>query len=236
LDYGQKKFRADSLSSRSCLSYIYRAFLVLSIGLLITVGFIWLINGESLIELEERLLIFFRHSSDLANPLGSTVIEEAIRDLTSLGSTLVTTLVTIFVVILLYLYHKPRSAIFLASAVLLGLAYAFLIKLGFDRPRPDVVPHFMHSLSPSFPSAHSSMSAIVYLLIAEVLAREFPNKSLRIFIFIVAILITVSVGISRVYLGVHWPTDVLGGWIIGVTWVLTCWMVEKALVTKKILD
>ncbi len=236
MDNGQKRIRADLLSSRSWLPYIYRALLVLSIGLLITVGFIWLINGESLIELEERLLIFFRHSSDLANPLGSTVIEEAIRDLTSLGSTLVTTLLAIYVVIFLYLYHKPRYSIFLASAVLLGIAYVFLIKLGFDRPRPDVVPHFMRSLSPSFPSAHSSMSAIVYLLIAEVLSRGFPNKSLRIFIFIVAILVTVSVGISRVYLGVHWPTDVLGGWIIGVTWVLTCWMVEKALITKKLLD
>lgn len=88
-----------------------------------TVGLIWLINGEFLIDLEEGLLIFLRHSSDLANPLGSTAIEEAIRDLTSLGSTLVTTLVTIYVVVFLYLYQKPRYAMFLAVAVLLGVGY-----------------------------------------------------------------------------------------------------------------
>jgi len=231
----QKEISAGSPSKHSGIPHIIQALLILSIGSLITVGLIWLINGEFFIDLEERLLILFRHSSDLANPLGSTAIEESIRDLTSLGSTLVTTLVTIYVVVSLYLYQKPRYAMFLAVAVLLGVGYVFLIKLGFDRPRPDVVPHFMHSLSPSFPSAHSAMSAMVYLLVADVLARGFPNKSLKVFIFSIAILIIVSVGISRVYLGVHWPTDVLGGWVIGITWVLTCWMVEKVLIDKQIL-
>jgi len=231
-----KKSSSILVPGHSRLPYIFRALLILGIGSLVTVGLIWLINGDSVIELEERLLMFFRHSSDLANPLGSIAIEEAIRDLTSLGGTLVTTLLTTYVVVLLFLYQKPRYAMFLATAVLLGVGYVFLIKLGFDRPRPDVVPHFMRSLSPSFPSGHSAMSAMVYLLVADVLGRGFPNRSLKIFIFSVAILITVSVGISRVYLGVHWPTDVLGGWVIGVTWVLTCWMVEKVLIDKQILN
>ena len=224
------------MQKNSDVRYIYRAILILGFGSLLTFGLIWVIKGGSLTNFEESLLMFFRHSSDLANPLGSTAIEEAIRDLTSLGGTLVTTLLAIFVVVFLYLYQKPGYAIFLAVTLLSGVAYVFLIKLGFDRPRPEVVPHFMRSLSPSFPSGHSAMSAMVYLLVADVLARGFPGKSLKVFTFSVAILITISVGISRVYLGVHWPSDVLGGWVIGVTWVLTCWMVEKMLISKKILS
>lgn len=155
--------------------------------------------------------------------------------MTALGGTLVTTLLTLFVVVSLYLYQKPGYAVFLASAVILGVAYVFLIKLGYDRPRPEVVPHLMRSLSPSFPSGHSATSAIVYLLVADVISRSVPNRSLQLFTFAFAILITTAVGISRVYLGVHWPTDVLGGWLIGVTWVLTCLAVEKGLAHKNLL-
>ena len=224
-----RRFYRLGLVHQISLPYFYRAVLVFSLGTLLVAGLIYLVCSGLLTGTEEQVLMFFRHSSDLANPLGPTVIVEAIRDLTSLGGTLVTTLLTVFVVVFLYLYQKPRYATFLALAVLLGTAYVFLIKLGFDRPRPDIVPHFMRSLSPSFPSGHSAMSAIVYLMVAAVLARAFPSKPLKIFVFLSAILITIGVGISRIYLGVHWPTDVLAGWIIGATWVLTCWMVEQAL-------
>lgn len=181
------------------------------------------------------MLLFFRAPSDLADPLGPVAIEETLRDLTALGGTLVTTLLTVYAVTFLYLCQKPRHAVYLASAVILGVVYVFLIKLGYDRPRPDVVPHLMRSLSPSFPSGHSATSAIVYLLVADAVSRAVPNRSLRIFTFSFAILITTGVGISRLYLGVHWPTDVLGGWIIGVSWVLTCLLVEKGLVHKNLL-
>ena len=216
--------------------YIHKAILALVTGSLITAGLIWLIFSANIVGFEEQILLLFRHTSDLANPLGSSFVEEAIRDLTALGGTLVTTLITLFAVIFLFLVQKPRQAMFLALAVLLGVAYLFLIKLGFDRPRPDIVPHDMRSLSPSFPSGHSATSAIVYFLVAGVISRGFANRPLKIFVFSFAALITVSVGISRVYLGVHWPTDVVGGWIVGTTWVLTCWMVEKALIEKKVLS
>jgi hypothetical protein len=102
LSKSQKKISTSLNQNHSSLSYVYQAILILIVGSLVTVGLIWLIIGESIIGLEEDLLIFFRHSSDLANPLGSTAIEEAIRNLTALGGTLVTTLLTTYVVVLLF--------------------------------------------------------------------------------------------------------------------------------------
>jgi undecaprenyl-diphosphatase len=121
--------------------------------------------------------------------------------------------------------RMPRAALFVAAATGGGIILSTLLKLGFDRPRPDLVPHGSHVYTASFPSGHSTMAAIVYLTLGAMLSRILPTTRLRSYVMAVCILVTLAVGVSRVYLGVHWPTDVLAGWLVGAAWALLWGMI-----------
>jgi len=101
---------------------------------------------------------------------------------------------------------------------------SFVLKDIMDRPRPDLVSHLVDVQTSSFPSGHATLSAVVYLTIGALLAREQPSRGLRFYVMAVAILATMLIGCSRVYLGVHWPTDVLAGWAIGSAWAMLWWI------------
>jgi undecaprenyl-diphosphatase len=101
------------------------------------------------------------------------------------------------------------------------------MKQAFNRPRPTVVPHLRDAFSSSFPSGHAMESAIVYLTLGAVLMRVTESRLTKLYCLGMAILLTLLVGISRVYLGVHYPTDVIGGWIIGFVWASICWLAAK---------
>ena len=178
---------------------------------------------------EERLLLAFRVPGDSADPVGPVAVEEAVRDLTGLGGVLLTTLAAALGAAFFALDGRPRAAAFLAGSIAGGVAVTFALKAGFDRPRPDLVAHRMEALSASFPSGHSATAAVVYLTLGALVARSLPRVRLRAFVVAVAVALTLAIGASRVYLGVHWPTDVLAGWTVGAAWALATWLVERDL-------
>ncbi len=175
---------------------------------------------------DTAILLAFRNPADHADPIGPRWLEQAVRDLTSLGSTTVLTLITLAALGYLLIERKHRAALFLAVAICGGALLSTLLKLGFDRPRPDLVAHGVEVWSASFPSGHALMSTATYLTLGALLARVQSQTRVKIYLVGLALLIAVIVGVTRVYLGVHWPTDVLAGWSVGAAWALTCWLVS----------
>jgi undecaprenyl-diphosphatase len=149
---------------------------------------------------------------------------EMARDITSLGSTIVLGITTAAVVGYLLLVHRRAAAWLMLGAVLGGVAQNNLLKFAFARPRPDFVTHAARVFSSSFPSGHATMSAITYLTIGALLARLHSSLTIRVYIISIAVLLILLIGMSRVVLGVHYPSDVLAGWCIGTAWAMGCWV------------
>ncbi|MEZ4869113.1 MAG: phosphatase PAP2 family protein [Caldilineaceae bacterium] len=178
--------------------------------------------------LDQRLLLALRNNpADLSDPIGPPWFEEVMRDFTALGGFAVLTIIVLSVIGYLLLQHKPNGALLVGATVVSGVLLSMLLKQGFNRPRPDLVPHGSFVNDASFPSGHSMLSAVTYLTLGALLARLQPNPRLKIYILALATLLTVLVGVSRVYLGVHWPTDVLAGWTAGAVWASVCWLAAR---------
>ena len=110
-------------------------------------------------------------------------------------------------------------------SVLGGEIIGTVLKIGFHRPRPELVAHSARVFTASFPSAHAILSAVTFLTIGALLTRAHADRRVKIYFMALAVLLTVAVGLSRVYLGVHYPTDVLAGWCVGAAWAALCWVV-----------
>jgi undecaprenyl-diphosphatase len=179
--------------------------------------------------LDRQIVLAMRNPTDLSDPAGPRWVEELARDVTALGGLAVLTFLTLAVAGFLILSDRLRGALLLISAIGGGLAVSLVLKIGFDRPRPDLVPHGSYVYTSSFPSGHSMMSAIVYLSLGALLARFQRSLRLKAYFLVLAACITLAIGVSRVYLGVHWPTDVLAGWTAGAAWAIACWSIATYL-------
>ncbi|MCC6713569.1 MAG: phosphatase PAP2 family protein [Candidatus Dadabacteria bacterium] len=189
------------------------------------------LEGENR-QIDTTILLMMRNGNDLANPLGPPWFEEMMRDITALGGVAVLTLVTIFSAIYLLLIKRRGLVLYLAAAAITGTIFSNLLKAGFGRPRPDVVPHEIVVYTASFPSGHSLVAAVIYLTLGVILAEAQTRYRLKIYILSVAIVLTLLVGISRIYLGVHWPSDVLAGWLAGTAWAFMLWIIAHYYTNK----
>lgn len=178
---------------------------------------------------DEAVMLAFRTPGDISQPIGPLWVHEMVRDFTALGSTGVLAIVTLGAVAFLVFTGKRHTAGLLFVAVAGGVIASHVLKLGFSRPRPDLVPHGVAVFTNSFPSGHAMMSAVVYLTIGNLLARTQSSVAIKSYLLSLALFLTVLAGVSRVYLGVHWPTDVLAGWAVGACWALLWWLVMSRL-------
>lgn len=173
-------------------------------------------------QFDEWCVRALRRADDPTLPIGPSWMREAGMDATALGSPLVLVMAVASAVGLLAICGEYR----LASATLLattgGGFLSLILKYIVGRPRPTVVPHLREVTTPSFPSGHAMLSAVVFLTIGVMLMRSVRSRRVKFYILLWSMFLAFVVGISRVYLGVHYPTDVLGGWLAGIAWALVC--------------
>lgn len=173
-----------------------------------------------------------RRADDPAKPIGPDWTLEVGRDLTALGGVAFLSIVTVAVIVYLLIRRMHHAALLVFLATLGALALNVMLKEWVDRERPDdkELPHLSSYVSTSsFPSGHSMLSATVYLTLGALLARFVGQYRLKVYFLTLALILTGLVGFSRVFLGVHYPTDVLGGWTAGLVWALVCWLVARYL-------
>lgn len=179
-------------------------------------------------QFDEMVLKSLRQPDAPDQLIGPPWVEQSLRDLTALGGVTVLTMVTFIVCIYLWIDGEWKLSLFAFFAVASGTILTFALKDVFDRPRPQLVPHILVSVSSySFPSGHAMASAIVYLTLGAMLTESQPRWRIKAYVMAVALLLTFSIGTTRVFLGVHYPTDVLAGWAGGFAWAYACRVLSR---------
>jgi len=178
---------------------------------------------------DERIVIAMRRPENRAIPIGPPWLHEVGRDITALGGVAVLSGLTMVVAGFLVMRKQYHALWLVLIATFGGLALSTLLKSIIARDRPTVVPHLSYVTTSSFPSGHSMLAAVAYLTLGSLLARLVVEWRVKNYILVVGLLVTFLVGVSRVYMGVHYPTDVLAGWAAGLVWASICWLVARAL-------
>lgn len=176
---------------------------------------------------DEAIVQWFRRADDPAMPRGPAWLREAGIDITALGSFSVILLLVLAVSGFLWIHRQKRLMALLLISTGTGFLLNWLMKIAFARPRPSVVRHLREVVTPSFPSGHAALSAVVYLTIGVLLFQVVKGRQARLYCLAVAMAATGLVGLSRIYLGVHYPSDVLAGWATGIAWASACWLAAQ---------
>jgi undecaprenyl-diphosphatase len=204
------------------------ALVLIAVAAILLAGFLILASevteGETL-AFDKAILLSLRNPADHAQPIGPAWLVGAMRDITSLGSVTVLSLLTLAAAGFALVAGRPALALLMVAAVAGGSALSTILKVVFARPRPDFVAHGVEVFTQSFPSGHAMLSAVAYLTLGVLVARIVPDRRSKAYVLALCTVLTLAVGASRVYLGVHYPTDVLAGWALGALWAMLCLVV-----------
>jgi undecaprenyl-diphosphatase len=182
---------------------------------------------------DQWILSAMRPNADPADAWGPAWLEIAANDLTALGAVSVLILFAAIAVIFLVLQKKRLSALLLVLGLAGGVGLSEGLKAVFGRARPPEVFQAVETINASFPSGHALLSTVFYLSLAVTLARAFPARRLKGYIIGVGVMLAVLVGLTRIYLGAHWATDVFAGWSIGAAWAMALWLVSYAVARRQ---
>lgn len=182
-------------------------------------------------EFDESILLSLRDPADLQDAWGPDWFTMAMVDFTALGGTAVLTLLTLFISGFLLVSGKKVGAILVPISVAGAAIVMSTLKDLFARTRPDIVPHLVDITSESFPSGHAMVATAAYLTLGVIMA-EASKRRIGAYVMISAVLVILLIGFSRVYLGVHYPTDVLAGWCAGAAWAMLCWLLTNRMVSR----
>lgn len=194
------------------------------------VGFVALMavaTGSEPHAFDTQILLALREDGHPDRPLGPHWLELAMRDVSSFASTTVLLLVMAAAVAYLLAVRRRAMALFVLIVLGGGQLLTSVLKLSVDRPRPELVSHLVEVLTLSFPSGHAMGAALTYGTLGVLAADIAPNRAAKACLLGLAIFVTLLVGISRIYLGVHWPSDVMAGWCAGFAWAALCFLAMR---------
>jgi len=191
------------------------------------------IYSGGLVDIDRDVLLALRAAENPAEALGPRWLAIGARDVTALGSTAVLTLATFVALAYLTLERRWGGFALVFVAVIGGTLVNNALKALVQRARPNFVAEIVETSTYSFPSGHAFMSAVTFLILGALIARARPDPLGKAFVFAVAVALTLLVGVSRVYLGMHWPSDVLAGWCAGAGWAILCWAGAQWLSTRR---
>lgn len=244
MDIWQSKFVRPTIGVvRAVLEWIGKHELKVMLALMLLVGSIWVfieladeVMAGKTIGFDEWAVKAMRRADDPGRPIGPAWLTEVARDLTALGGIAFSILLTATIAVFLWLKRMYAAMWLVLAATLSGIAVSLLLKSMFARPRPQLVPHLAFTFTSSFPSGHAMLSTTVFLTLGALLGRFVPARVLKAYFLLVAIALSALVGLSRVYLGVHYPTDVLSGWAAGMAWAITCWLIARVMQRRHLVE
>jgi len=188
-----------------------------SAGLLCLAGFIQLtlslMSNDAIQSLDENILLWIE-------TLRTPFLNAMMVDVSSLGGLALTVVLGLLAVAIFLLTRDPAAAIHLVLTASGGFAISLWAKSLISRPRPSVIPQLIHASGFSYPSGHAITSAAVYLTMAILACRHFPSLRARVVLLTLAAMMITLVSFSRLYLGVHYPSDTMSGAFIGLAWAL----------------
>lgn len=202
--------------------------------------YIFVVLGNEITEgdtqkFDERILLALRRPDDLHTPIGPAWLKGMMLDITALGGPICLGIFSAALIGLLFIEGQRRVAWLAVLAICGGTSLSFALKELFGRARPTIVPHLREVTSTSFPSGHAMSAAIVYLTIGVMLAKAMRGRWAKAYCMFWGATLALLVGTSRAFLGVHYPSDVVGGWIAGLTWASGCWIVSQFIPTTELV-